>query len=307
MRATRRRGFALLVVLWAMSVAAIAGMGAVLAGRDSYNVARNRLEAERAYWRAAGCMSIAHATIDDALANASSLVARTRAWRALDTLVSVAPADSLACRLSLMAAGDRVDVNAASEEMLRRMFTGIVGPTAAIPLTDALLDWRDSDEDVRATGAEADWYIAQKRHQPRNGALMSIDELRRVRGFEQLDGLESVLSVEPGRISIATAPFRVLALVPGLTDETLVRLAEYRAEGRQVDDLLALHAALPRAAAGSLMIRYSDIVQLTTLDPDAWIVTVVATSGRPAISVTAEARLVRKGSGSALVRYRSRS
>lgn len=302
-----RRGFALLIVLWMLTVASVVGIGAALLGREAYNVARNRYEGERAYWLAEGCMAAARASIDSVLEDALSSVARTRRWRSLNTAAGVGVRIDKRCRVQLLAAGDRLDVNSASEEQLLRVMTRVAGPDMAPGLVDALLDWRDADHDARPLGAEAAWYEAAHRRTPRDSAFASIDELRRVRGFEQIDGLDSVLTVESGRLSIATAPLTVLAAAPGLTDEALTRIAELRADGKQIDDIVSLTALISSSAAESLMVRYSDLVRVTTLEPDAWILTVAAQSGQPRIGASVEARLVRKGNRTAVARLRSRS
>ena len=302
-----RSGFALILTLWALTVVAVVGIAVVLSARESYNVARNRYAAERAYWLAEGCLNVVRASIDDLLAGAPSPDARTRRWRALDSAASAGLTVDPPCRVKLSAAGDRLDVNSASEDELRRLLTRLAGVSRAPELVDALLDWRDADRDTRPFGAEADWYEAQYARVPRDGAFASIDELRRVRGFEQIGGLDTLFSVEPGRLSIATAPIAVLAAAPGLTDETLARIAEMRADGRQLDDLIALTALIPPSAVESLMVRYADLVYTTTLDPDAWIVSATVACGTPPLSATSEIRIVRKGTRTAVARRRNRS
>jgi type II secretory pathway component PulK len=300
-----REGFALVMVLWMLTIASAFGVATVLTGREAYNVARNRFEAERAYWRAEGCLSIVRASIDDLLETAPSPTARTLRWRALGMATDVASLGDPTCRFRFIAAGDRLDVNGATGENLNRLLAQVVGPGLAPELVDALLDWRDADQLSQPLGAEADWYAAAHRRGPRDSALASIDELRRIRGFEQVEGLDSLLTVEPGRLSIATAPIGVLAAAPGLTDETLVKIAQLRADGTQIEDLITLTTMISPTSAESLMVRYSDLVQTTTLEPDAWIVSATASAGLPPVSSTIEVRLVRKGNSTAVARLRS--
>ncbi len=59
--------------------------------------------------------------------------------------------------------------------------TGLDGDALAVA-RDSLLDWIDYDDLPRANGAETDYY-AKLGIAPRNGALASVDELARVRGF----------------------------------------------------------------------------------------------------------------------------
>jgi type II secretory pathway component PulK len=58
---------------------------------------------------------------------------------------------------------------------------GLSGDELAVA-RDSLLDWIDYDDLPRANGAETDYY-APLGIAPRNGALTSVDELARIRGF----------------------------------------------------------------------------------------------------------------------------
>ncbi|MBX3420575.1 MAG: general secretion pathway protein GspK [Pirellulaceae bacterium] len=61
------------------------------------------------------------------------------------------------------------------------MLRSLPGMTADI--ADAILDWLDSDDEVRTSGAEADYYATlQPAYQPANGPLESIEQLLLVRG-----------------------------------------------------------------------------------------------------------------------------
>jgi general secretion pathway protein K len=62
-------------------------------------------------------------------------------------------------------------------------------------IVDAVLDWRDADDEPRAEGAEADWYLTLKPpYKARNAAFQTVEELLLVRGvtagrFYGQDGL----------------------------------------------------------------------------------------------------------------------
>src|SRR4029078_2268776 len=66
-----RQGFALVAILWVLTVASVLGAGAALQGRDAYSAARNRLNAQRAYWIAEGCAAEALASADRILASST--------------------------------------------------------------------------------------------------------------------------------------------------------------------------------------------------------------------------------------------
>jgi type II secretory pathway component PulK len=169
-------------------------------------------------------------------------------------------------------------------------------------MVDALSDWRDSDDVARPMGAEADWYVANLRERPRNAALADIRELTRVRGFEDISAFDSVLTTEPGRVSLATASVSVLMAVPGITRETAEKVVALRDAGTPIRDPALLAGMISRTSADSLMARFPDIVRSTTPDPDAWNLTVHARSGFPAVTVALCWRLIRLGKRSVVVR-----
>jgi type II secretory pathway component PulK len=170
---------------------------------------------------------------------------------------------------------------------------------------DALLDWRDADELPRQFGAERAWYVGQGRAPPRDGPLADPRELARVKGFERLAGLDSLLDVEPARVDLNHAPLAALAALPGFTEEALSRIAEQRLRGVPLADLLAFSATLSPGARAALLARYADLARLATTEPDAWILTSRAQQGEPPISAVLELRLVRAGTRAGVVRRRT--
>jgi len=291
----RRAGFALLTVLWVMVAASAVALAGTLAARDNVGTASNRVDAERAAWRAKDCISRARVAADEALVIAQREDATLRVWRALDREVLASPVVTTdGCEIRMEAMGSRLDVNVASARQLVAVFRelDLADPDG---LADRLIDWRDPDDDQRLNGAESDWYAVNRRVGPRNGPLADIRELSRVAGFETLDGLDKVLGVEKARISINSASLVVLAAVPGLTAEVLSRIEVERRAGKQIADIRSLMGVMSGPSADSMMAHYPEILELTTVDPEAW--TVIArgstsSNGAPASVVFADARLI---------------
>ena len=297
----QRAGFAMVAVLWAVVVVGTLALATALAGRDAFNAGRNRVSAARAFWHANDCAERARAAIDSALNRWDDAPARR--WRHLDAVVRSDPLSAgTACDIHLEASGARLDVNEASADELTRLFTAVGRPDADA-LADAVLDWRDTDDDPLPGGAESPWYAGRRRALPRNGPFVADGELARVRGLE--DGIaQRLLSIEGGPISIPNAAGPVLAAVPGFTDEAVAAVLTARAQGEEIDDLLALASTLSSAARDSLVAHYQEISRLTTLDPVAWILTATGRSGHPSIAATVELRVVRTNRRALVVRRR---
>lgn len=296
----------MITVLWVMTVAGIVATAGALSGRNAVNAAANRTHFTRAFWTAAGCVARAEWAIDTVLASSKTFEDAADVWRVLSTAVLPIPeVDHTECSVELEAAGTRIDVNAASEELLRNLFTAVGFGGSADGLASSIADWRDTDDVAHPDGAEREWYAGAHRALPRNARIADLRELHRVRGLENISGLDSILSVEQGRISLATAPTSVLLAVPGFTRETAEHIVAMQRAGTPVTDITALLGIVSRPSADSLLARYPDIVRATTPNPDAWILTVHATVGTPPVTVTLARRLLRAGKRAVVVSSRS--
>jgi general secretion pathway protein K len=294
----------MLTILWIITIAAIVAASASLVGRHAVLEAAARVALERGRWEALGCERRVAAAIDAALASAPTLDDAAKLWRTLPSGVFASPLLA-SCDVSLDAAGTRLDVNEASEEMIVNLLDAIGVDSDAPQLLDALEDWIDPDDDARPMGAERGWYEAAGRIVPRNGPLADLRELRRIRGFDAIRGLDSVFATEPGRISLATAPVSVLMAVPGITRETAEQIVAMQQMGTPPADLRAVLGSVSRASADALAARYSDAVRATTPDPDAWVIHVREARGAPAVAVNLEWRVIRTGRRCLVVATRS--
>ena len=307
-RRRKRDGFALLAVLWVIVGLTTLSLAASLTTRNALSAARNRTELTRARWAANDCLERARAAMATALL-APEIEDRRglSGWSALDGAVGSSPlVTSAHCDVRLRAVGSRIDINHADAEMIGALLgrLGIAAPRQD-SMVDALLDWRDADDVPRPLGAERAWYAAHRRFAPRNGFFGSVREISRVRGFETLGGLDSVLDVEPGRVSLAHASPTVIGALPGLGDEAIARIIERRARGLTLDDMSALAGQLSPAAGRRMLARYSDLSHYATTEPDAWILEARATRGAPPVTAVIEARIARAGDRAAIVRLRS--
>ncbi|HET7584028.1 MAG TPA: hypothetical protein VFK13_03925 [Gemmatimonadaceae bacterium] len=311
----RRGGFALLAVLWVIAVMAILGATLAAVGRTSVQGARNRIAIRRARWKAEGCGEELLAQIGGDLQRASQMGgdATSRSWNGvadrLATQRETIPRDDIVCTARATAAGATLDVNNADGDLLQHVLAHL-GYAHSDSLTDVLLDWRDADDDPRERGAEREWYAAHGRSPPRNGPIADVRELSDIRGFDRLDAvtlipLDSVLGVEPGRIALNQAPPLLLSALPGFTAEAVQRVMVHRARGEPVTDVVTLAGELSPEARAPLQAALGDLSRLTTTEPDAWILTIRARAGTPAVTVVVELRIARAGTRPAVVRRRN--
>ncbi len=236
-----RSGFALLTVLWAIvALGTVAAISATIA-RRGFHLTRNRIVLARAGWAREACVSILHARY-----------AADQRTRSVD---SVGLGRDTWCSATLLDPSAQLNVNLAPPAILR--------VALGDSLADALLDWRDADNDPQANGAETEWYREHRRALPRNGPLASAAELRLVRGFEVI-ALDLFTTRGDGRINPAIAPASLVRALPGVDETALGAIA---ARGRSMTSLDALLSSVPPSARSGLLAHYSELQSQTAFAP----------------------------------------
>ena len=100
-------------------------------------------------------------------------------------------------------------------------------------ITDALLDWIDSDDDIQLNGAEVDWYEGQGfgEMRPFNRPFYDLDEMRLVRGMDIVEAANprwrdwfTVWS--SGGLDVNEAPAEYLAIAADGNVEEAVAIVE---------------------------------------------------------------------------------
>jgi type II secretory pathway component PulK len=184
-RSARHRGSVVLIVLWAIAIAAVIVAATQLLAFRTAGIGRESLARVQARWAArAGieetiavleyhtespdaddAMSIyrdLEAVADGSLASGSWSIRHTQ-----DGMEKLGPQDEAA----------KANVNKLGRGQLIEM------PGMAFDVADSILDWRDADSDVQALGAERDFYFnRQMNYQPRNADFRSLAELELVAG-----------------------------------------------------------------------------------------------------------------------------
>lgn len=240
------RGAALLFAMWAIALLAalLAGMavtahGESEAARNAYAQARARYAAEAGIARAVNALRDPDP--------ARRWVPDGRSYR-FDF-------DGAKVQVNVTDTSGQVDLNAATPEVLKNLFlaAGADEPHAQA-LTDAVQDWRDSDDIPHPHGAEAEQYKrAGLAWLPRNGPFRSSDELSRVYGMTDAlyRKLEDAVTVYSGRNFPDEAYAGPLALAAG-RDGNLAAAARAVAQRRArppVQGNLPSQAMQPAGAA----------------------------------------------------------
>lgn len=181
--ARRQRGFALLVVL------ATLGLLAVVAASFT-QIARSHIKVAAAASEGAKAEALADAGVElvvlDLIGARES--APTERRFALDaTPLSCTPGEGAVLTLAVQDEAGKVDLNIATPQLLQALVLG-VGVSGGEAAADAILDYRDEDDDRRISGAERREYLAAGRQNgPRNGPFIAIEELANVLGLTQAD------------------------------------------------------------------------------------------------------------------------
>ena len=157
-------------------------------------------------------------------------------------------------RVRIMSERGKISLNSltdASGILLKNLLINRGGaPQTADVIVDSILDWKDSDDLHRLSGAENDYYLSlPKPYKARNAGFETLEELIYVRGMtpeilygeDQKKGLINFLSIAgtTNSISLNEAPLEILAALPGMDAEKAQRLMEFRAaaEIRKAEDV----------------------------------------------------------------------
>jgi len=212
-RLARQRGVALLLVLWACTLLAILLGGYAVLARTSALQTRYQFAQTRAHYAAeAGLMRAIYALQDPD---------PKRRW-ADNGRVYPFPFDGATVQVSMVDEGGKVDINAASPQVLQALFRAAgLDAMAAGKLAANVVDWRSFVTDLgQADSARAAYAAAGRDYGPRHGPFASLEELQQVLGMTPAlyQQLEPAITIWSGRAQPDqnTAPPLALAAIPGL-------------------------------------------------------------------------------------------
>jgi general secretion pathway protein K len=219
----KRRGFALLAVLWTLTLlSALAGAGAA-AVRLGQRTTANRVAMLRGRWAAEACLAVAEARA---------------AQRQLGDSGTIDLGRSVRCAWHVDHPDARLDANRAP----RASFAALAVALGAVPESAQ----RCADTVVEARREKAVTDVRRLAFLPGcNPALLA---------HFTADG--------SGRVDAYTAPPVVLASLPGVTPEAAALLIRRREAGRPIRDLDELAGALSPAGRGALYAHYAELTAL---------------------------------------------
>jgi general secretion pathway protein K len=159
-------------------------------------------------------------------------------------------------------------------------------------MIDCLLDWVDPDNLVRLNGAEN-----EPGYKPSNAALKSLNELKRVKGWEDFTARQDwdsdfTLSTTEAKININWASRDVLLALPGFTEPVADRFLAMRrgpddVEGTE-DDVKFMNPQEVQIALGFRADQFTQLAGLITFNESVVRVISVGKSGK----VTRTVRMV---------------
>lgn len=213
-----RKGFALILVLWILSLLTImAGSFALTMRRESSIIAGIKNNAGAAYSAEAGIavgqMLLLHPD-------------QNKRWRADGNIYQVNFGETRV-RIRMLSESGKIDINKADQPMLQNLMEhSALEEEKQAKLIGAIIDWRDGDDLKSLEGAEKDEYRkAGLKYQPRNKPFQSLEELQMVLGMDEktLNWLQPLITIYSGQAQVNTkvASAKVLKILPGVDADLL--------------------------------------------------------------------------------------
>ena len=174
--ACSRRGVALVSVLWILAFMTVVASGLSLQARTETRMARNLVSVAQAQEAASGAIQLAVFELLNGDVNDRR--------RRNGSIIQIALGDATV-QVAVFDESGRIDLNKASAQTLGRLFAAVgLEDTPAAALTDAIIDWRDTDQLHRLNGAEDDDYeSAGRAYGAKDGPFQSVEELQLVLGM----------------------------------------------------------------------------------------------------------------------------
>lgn len=299
---TAQRGFALIVALMLLAGLSGVALDQMVRQRARRVAAANIIEHQKACAAARAGIEHARAILGDWVARDLPASSWNRALRGGYEIGTVALSPDHSYRMRIDDAASRLSLNAATGEQLVALFRSVgVAPARADSLSQAIQDWRDSDELHRPRGAEGPDYYEHlvPPVRPANRDFRNIGELREVRGMtpELYRRVGRNLSTAAtAQVNVNTAPSAVLRSLPGMSDEAVAVVEQFRHAGLEIRNLFDLQGRLPPPAAEHVRRNFDRLSRVVAFDPREILVRVEGHDPSAGHTCTSSATLTRSRS-----------
>lgn len=253
-----QRGIALLMVLWIITILMVLVISFSLLTKTEANSAFYFREGvQKKFYAEAGIekalMEIAHRQV---YRNQTVVLEGSEVVR-IDGRPYIAAIGTGRYIIRLLNESGKININTmtdASGVVLNNLLVNLGIPKEqADIIVDSMLDWVDGDNVHRLNGAEDEYYMSLPNpYKAKNGPFEVMEELLLVRGMspdilfggKERKGLIHFVTVygSTSKINLNAALPEILAAIPGLSPEAIVRIIEQReaTEFREIKDIQAV-------------------------------------------------------------------
>ena len=170
----RRGGLVLIGVLWVMVLLDMLAFVIARTSRLDMRISLSMEEKIRGKWAGRAGVETAIGLLQEDLKDSDSLF---DPWALSTADTNSVVLDACTFSVTVIDEAGKININSTTKEQLMAL------PGMTDEISDCILDWRDSDDEVRANGAESAYYLnLPYPYQPRNGAFKTVRELLLVKG-----------------------------------------------------------------------------------------------------------------------------
>ncbi len=242
-----RRGVAMLAALWLVVGITVVALEFALSAKERRELGIAAAERARASGAALGAFAMTRAKLEYALRagpqGSTGSLGRLQSsdpWLGVDSIYSGTVAvDSLPVTVVAGDLGAKLNINALTEAELRTFFSYLLGDyVLSDQLAQAISDWRDVDDIPRVRGGERDDYIkAGLLRLPANQDFRDLEDLLDVKGMTpEVYAVVSpyLTTLGAAQVNLNSAPVPVLRVLPGMNDEIIARILQFRSNGSRI-------------------------------------------------------------------------
>ena len=237
----REEGIALVIVLWVVTLLSLIAGSFIYAMRTDVQIVSNSMSITQG-------QAIADAGVHRALLELYKPIQVADRWNP-NGEVHEFDFKGAKLRITIMDESGKIDINGATEGLLRNMFISKGVPEEeANTLVDAINDWKDPDSLKRLRGAEEPEYkAAGLTYKPANAPFQAQEELRLVLGmtaarYKLVENIITVYSRQPG-VDAKIAPREVLLAIPNVTAAQVDEYIGLREQARATKQFVPLFSA----------------------------------------------------------------